>query len=138
LLRRTALLLAVGKLRPCFLDGVLLCHERLRHVVKEAGRPLLKVLLDPGFGLRISRSRLRPLVQVLEQLIDGLLVLLVHLMPPNRSPAAQLDLRNRVGHLSLKTTKATGRPRQAADCTVDILPRLKAGDSSYYADWSSR
>ena len=28
-------------------------------------------------------------------------------------------------------------PGQARGC-VDILPRLKAGDSSYYADWSSR
>jgi hypothetical protein len=26
----------------------------------------------------------------------------------------------------------------AGDDLFDILPRLKAGDSSYYADWSSR
>jgi hypothetical protein len=34
-------------------------------------------------------------------------------------------------------------PRRAAlghrmGAAIDILPRLKAGDSSYYTDWSSR
>ncbi len=28
-------------------------------------------------------------------------------------------------------------PGQNQERTFDILPRLKAGDSSYYADWSS-
>jgi hypothetical protein len=48
-------------------------------VIEQAGRPLLNVLLDPGLGLRIPRSRLRyGLVKVLEQVVDGLLILLVH------------------------------------------------------------
>jgi hypothetical protein len=40
---------------------------------------LLNVLLDPGLGLRIPRSRLRggP-VEVPEQVVDGLLILLIH------------------------------------------------------------
>jgi hypothetical protein len=88
--RRTALLLVGPKLGARLLEGVMLRHERLRHVIEEAGRPLLKVLLDPGFGPRISRSGLPcRFVKVLEQLIDGLLVLLVHLMPPSRSVISQ-------------------------------------------------
>jgi hypothetical protein len=43
---------------------------------------LLNVLLDPGLGLRISRSRLRGGPgKVLEQAVDGLLILLIHTSP---------------------------------------------------------
>jgi hypothetical protein len=72
-------LLAVGKLGPQLPERGLLPDQRLRHVVEQAGRPLLDVLLDPGLGLPIPRSRLRggP-VQVLEQIVDGLLILLIH------------------------------------------------------------
>jgi hypothetical protein len=84
------LLLVGPKLGARLLKGVMLRHERLRHVIEEAGRPLLKVLLDPGFGLRISRFGLPcRFVKVLEQLIDGLLILLVHLMPPSRGVISQ-------------------------------------------------
>jgi hypothetical protein len=80
--RRSALpqlLLAVGKLGPQLPERGLLRHERLRHVVEQAGRPLLNMLLDPGLGLPVPRSALRggP-VQVLEQVVDGLLILLIH------------------------------------------------------------
>jgi hypothetical protein len=48
-------------------------------VIEQAGRSLLNVLLDPGLGLRVRWSRLRGgLVKVLEQVVDGLLILLVH------------------------------------------------------------
>ncbi len=48
-------------------------------MIEQAGRPLLNVLLDPGFGLPIQRSPLRggP-VKVPEQVVDGLLILLIH------------------------------------------------------------
>jgi hypothetical protein len=80
--RRSAplqLLLALGKLGPQLPERSLLPDQRLRHVIEQTGRPLLNVLLDPGLGLRIPRSRLRggP-VEVLEQVIDGLLILSVH------------------------------------------------------------
>ena len=73
------LLLAVGQLGPQLPERSLLSHERLRHVVEQAGRSLLNVLLDPGLGLPIPRSPLRggP-VQVPEQVVDGLLILLIH------------------------------------------------------------
>ena len=80
--RRSALpelLLTVGQLGPQLPERSLLPHERLRHVVEQAGRSLLNVLLDPGLGLPIPRSPLRggP-VQVPEQVVDGLLILLIH------------------------------------------------------------
>jgi len=73
------LLLTVGELGPQLPERSLLAHHRLCHVIEQAGRPLLYVLLDPGLGLRIPRSSLRggP-VKVLEQVIDGLLILSVH------------------------------------------------------------
>jgi len=40
---------------------------------------LLDVLLDPGLGARVRRPRLGDgLVEVLKQVVDGLLILLVH------------------------------------------------------------
>jgi hypothetical protein len=75
------LLLAVGELGSHLAQGALLADERLGHLVQQAGRTLLDVLLDPGLGLRIPWSGLRgDLRQVLKQVIDGLLVLLVHLL----------------------------------------------------------
>ena len=57
----------------------LLPYQRLRHVIEQAGRPLLNVLLDPGFGLRIPRfPLLGGSVKVPEQVVDGLLILLIH------------------------------------------------------------
>jgi hypothetical protein len=52
------LLAAVRKLGPCLLEGVLLRHQRLRHVIEQARWPLLDVLLDPGFRLGIPRPGL--------------------------------------------------------------------------------
>jgi hypothetical protein len=80
--RRSALpelLLAVGKLGPQLPERGLLSDQRLRHVIEQTRRPLLNVLLDPGLGLRIPRPCLPggP-VQVLEQVVDGLLILLIH------------------------------------------------------------
>jgi hypothetical protein len=73
------LLLTVGKLSPQLPDRSLLPHQRLRYLIEQAGRPLLKVLLDPGVGLRIPRSPCRGgLVKVLEQVVDGLLILSIH------------------------------------------------------------
>ena len=73
------LLLAVGQLGPQLPERGLLPHQRLRHLVNQARRVPLDVLLDPGLGLRISRSRVRGgLGEVLEQVVDGLLILSVH------------------------------------------------------------
>jgi hypothetical protein len=64
---------------PAAAERGLLTHQRLRHVIEQAGRPLLNVPLDPGLGPRIPQSRLRRgLVKVLEQVVDGLLILLIH------------------------------------------------------------
>ena len=53
--------------------------QRLRHLIGQARRPLLDVLLDPGLGARVRRPRLAGgLVEVLKQVVDGLLILLVH------------------------------------------------------------
>jgi hypothetical protein len=59
-------------------------------VIEQAGRPLLYVLLDPGLGLGIPRSRPRGgLVKVLEQVVNGPLILLVH--TKQRTPKARAD-----------------------------------------------
>jgi branched-chain amino acid transport system permease protein len=66
-------------------DGGLLRHERLRHLVDQPRRRLLDMALDQRLSVRVPWPRLlRGPVQVLEQLIDRLLVLLVH---PTRLPA---------------------------------------------------
>lgn len=74
------LLLTVGKLTTQLPERSLLPDQRLRHLIEQARRALLNVLLDPGFGIRIARSCLRgrPL-KMLEQVVDSLLILLVHM-----------------------------------------------------------
>src|SRR5690349_17815728 len=73
------LLLEVGDLGPQLPERGLLPHQRLGHLVDQGGRPLLDVLPDPGVGLRIRRSCLRGgLIEMLEQVVDGLLILSVH------------------------------------------------------------
>jgi hypothetical protein len=73
------LLLEAGDLGPQLPERGLLPHQRLGHLVDQGGRPLLNVLPNPGLSLLVRRSRLRSgLVKVLEQVVDGLLILSVH------------------------------------------------------------
>ena len=110
------MLLVGGKLSLCLLERMMLRHKCLRHVVEQAGRCLLEVLLEQGRALRIPRSGLRRrFVKLLEQLIDGLLILLVHLMPPSRAVIARVSFYSRVEHYravnsgaSLSRRPATG------------------------------
>jgi hypothetical protein len=52
------LLLAVGQLGAHLLEGGLLAYQRLCHVIEQAWRALLELLLDPGLGVWIARSPL--------------------------------------------------------------------------------
>ena len=70
------------KLGPQLPERSLLPYQPLRHLIKQAGRSRLDVLPDSGLGFPVARSRLGGgLVQMLEQVVDGLPVLLVHTNP---------------------------------------------------------
>jgi hypothetical protein len=72
----------VVKLGPQLPERSLLPYQPLRHLIKQAGRSRLDVLPDSGLGFPVARSRLGGgLVQMLEQVVDGLPVLLVHTNP---------------------------------------------------------
>jgi hypothetical protein len=91
------LLLAVGELGPQLAERSLLAHQCLCHLVHQAGRIPLDVLLDPGLGPRIPWSCLGGgLVKVLKQVINGLLVLSVHAYADTRHMPADTGITIRV------------------------------------------
>jgi AraC-like DNA-binding protein len=74
-----ALPLVGGQLCPQLVERVLLRDECLRHVVHQPGWRLLHTLLDQRLSVTIARPTLRRrLTEVLEEFLDGLPVLLVH------------------------------------------------------------
>src|SRR5262249_61437598 len=74
----------------CFVDGVRLGPALLCPLVEPPGGCLLPSAFDRFSGRGVTGPRLgRRLVQVLEQFLDGLLVLLVHVAPPAGSAVSR-------------------------------------------------